>query len=219
MTAPVFLLMKTKNIVFDFGNVIAKYDVEAMLDGFSLTEEEKTVFKKKVFDDPKWKDCDRGFGYRDTVFYETQKELPERLRRVFYGLTARYDFEARFMPFNEGIDDVIKELKDNGYKLYLLSNIGLNFHIFNMKMPVFRLFDGLFPSCDYGVIKPEKEVYEAFFRRFFLIPDECLFIDDSPENVDASIKAGMPAVIYNAMTENTASLRKKLYENGIVINL
>lgn len=209
--------MKTKNLVFDFGNVIMKYDVDAMLTRFSLSEEEKALFKFKVFDDPKWKDCDRGFGYRDTVFYETLNEFPAKLREVFYSLVARYDFESEFMPYNNGIDELIKELKDNGYNLYLLSNIGLNFHVFNIKVPVFRLFDGLFPSCDYGIIKPEEDVYFTFFRRFSLVPEECLFIDDSIENVEASIKAGMPAVLYNAVTQDVSSLRKKLSECGIII--
>lgn len=217
MTAPRFLLMRTKKIVFDFGNVIAKYDVDAMLGTFFLSDEEKKLFKAKVFDDPKWRDCDRGFGYRDTVFHETLNDFSPKLQEVFCSLVARYDFEVQFMPFNAGIEETIKELKDNGYNLYLLSNIGLNFHVFNMKMPVFRLFDGLFPSCDYGVIKPEKEIYDTFFRKFSLIPEECLFIDDSPENVEASIKAGMPAFMYNALSEDVSSLRKKLSEYGIVI--
>lgn len=210
--------MKTKNIVFDFGNVIAKYDVDAMLDAFYLTYEEKRLFREKIFDTQKWKDCDRGFGYRDTVFCDTLDELPKKLRDVFYSLVARYDFELKFMPLNKGIENVIVNLKNNGYKLYLLSNIGLNFHVFNMKIPFLSLFDGVFPSCDYGFIKPEKEIYEAFFRVFSLIPDECLFIDDSSENVEAGKKAGMPGIIYNAVTEDASCLIKKLSERGITID-
>ena len=158
--------MKTKNIVFDFGNVIMKYDVDEMLGLFKLSEDDKLMFRSLIFDSPLWKDGDRGYCNRDVIFGEALKKLPEHLREVFYSLVARYDFETEFMPFNEGIDELIKELKNSGYKLYLLSNIGLNFHIMSLKIPVFGIFDGLFPSCDYGVIKPEKKIYELFFERF-----------------------------------------------------
>lgn len=207
--------MSIKNIVFDFGNVIMRYDPDEMLNRFSLTESEKKLFKEKIFDDPKWKDSDRGYGYREILFYDTVKELPERLRRVFYALVARYDFEEKFMTYNEGIDELISSLKNNGYKIYLLSNIGLGFHVFNIRIPVFGLFDGKFATCDYGLIKPQKEVFEAFFERFELCPEECIFIDDSIENVNAGIDAGMTAFTYNAVNENTDSLREKLKIRGI----
>ncbi|MBR3767239.1 MAG: HAD-IA family hydrolase [Clostridia bacterium] len=194
-----------------------KYDPDEMLSRFHLTDSEKEFFKQKIFSDPKWRDGDKGFGYRDVLFYDTVKELPEKLQKVFYSLSARYDFELMYMPYNDGIDELIAELKDNGYKIYLLSNIGLSFHYFNKKVPVFSLFDGCFPSCDYGLIKPEKEVYNTFFRRFSLVPEECLFIDDTMENVRASEKAGMPAVCYNAVLQDIAVLRKLLSARGIRI--
>lgn len=193
-----------------------KYDVDEMLGLFKLSEDDKLMFRSLIFDSPLWKDGDRGYCNRDVIFGEALKKLPEHLREVFYSLVARYDFETEFMPFNEGIDELIKELKNSGYKLYLLSNIGLNFHIMSLKIPVFGIFDGLFPSCDYGVIKPEKKIYELFFERFSLIPEECLFIDDSPENVNASINAGMPAVLYNALYEDADSLKRKLVEREIL---
>lgn len=209
--------MATKNIVFDFGNVIMKYDVDAMLGNFPLTDTEKQLFKEKIFDSPLWKDGDRGFGFRDVLFYDTVKELPEKLRDVFYALAARYDFESRYMSYNNGIEEMIRELKDNGYRIFLLSNIALSFHVLKSKVPAFGLFDGFFPSCDHGLIKPDKEVYNTFFRCFSLVPEECLFIDDSIDNVNASIEAGMPALLYNALYEDVLLLRKRLFENGITV--
>lgn len=209
--------MAVKNIVFDFGNVIMKYDVDAMLDRFSLSSEEKEFFKEKIFSDEKWRDGDRGYGFRDVLFAETVNEFPVKLRQVFYNLVARYDFELRFMDYNNGIENLISELKQNGYRIYLLSNIGLNFHYFKNKVNVFSLFDGFFASCDYGVLKPEKAVYEEFFRKFLLAPSECLFIDDSIENVNSSRESGMDAFMYNAIFEDVSVLRSRLQDKGILI--
>lgn len=203
--------------MFDFGNVIMKYDVDGMLDKFSLTDSEKALFRESIFDSPLWADGDKGFGFRDVLFYDTLKTLPEKLREVFYSLVAGYDFEYRFMPYNDGIEKVIDELKKNGYKIYLLSNIGLNFHFLVRLHPVFYGFDGFFPSCDYGLLKPDKEIYNTFFRRFSLDPAECLFVDDSIDNVNASNESGMRAFTYNAMNEDIRVLRERLRENGIKI--
>lgn len=209
--------MTVKNIVFDLGNVIMKYDVDAMLERFSLTFDEKELFKSRIFFDEKWKDGDRGFSFRDVLFYDTVKEFSPKMKQVFYSLVARYDFELEFMEFNKGIDDIIAELKQNGYSIYLLSNFGLNFHFLRNKVPVFSLFDGFFASCDYGIIKPEKEIYEEFFRKFSLNPSECLFIDDSKENTVASCANGMDAFMYNALFEDTDVLRSRLQSRGINI--
>lgn len=209
--------MDIKNIVFDFGNVIRIYDTDAMLDRFSLSENEKSIFNEKIFNSPKWLNCDKGYGYRDVVFSKEVGEMPEKLKSVFYALVARYDFELEFMTENDGIFNLISELKENGYSVYLLSNIGLNFHVLCNKIPVFKLFDGFLPSCDYGVAKPDKRIYEALFGKFSLVPAQCLFIDDNVNNVKSSIECGMDAVCYNASNESIDILRKRLCEKGINI--
>lgn len=207
--------MSIKNIVFDFGNVICKYSPEAMLKQFSLTQDDEKLFIEKIFESPLWKDADRGYSFRDVLFCDVLQELPEHLRKVFYACVARYDFEERFMPLNPGIDSLIFELKQQGYGIFLLSNIGYGIHNLVLKMSLFSAFDGKFASCDYGLIKPDKRVCEAFFDSFSLIPEECIFIDDSYENVLMAKEAGMAAVQYNALYEDVGSLCDKLEKFGI----
>lgn len=208
--------MSIENIVFDMGNVILKYDVDAMLDSFSLTDDEKNILLEKIFLSPLWKDADRGYGFRDVLFHETVKEFSEKLRKVFYALCAVYDFELRFMPLNDGISELIADLKTAGYNVYLLSNVGLGFHLLKEKFPVFSQFDGFYISCDHGYIKPEKEAYETFFSMFSLSPEKCLFIDDSPENISGSEMAGMAAILYDMRKESVDILRNKLSKKNIL---
>lgn len=207
--------MSIKNIVFDFGNVICKYDPRAVLKCFSLSADEEELFVEKIFESPLWKDADRGYSFRDVLFFETAASLPENLRKVFYSCAARYDFEEKFMPVNTGIDKLIAALKEQGYGIYLLSNIGYGVHNLCLKMPLFSLFDGKYVSCDYGLIKPDPRAYKAFFDSFSLDAQECIFIDDSYENVKASNEAGMTALQYNALEEDVFSLCDKLKKFGI----
>lgn len=190
-----------------------------MLAEYSLSEADKRLFIREVFESPLWRDADRGCGWKDTVLLPVLDNLPERLHKVFYSLCCRHDILANCCPRTEGIEELVKELKKSGYKIYLLSNVGLDFHIIQNKLPVFDLFDGLFPSCDYGMLKPEKKIYETFFRVFSLVPSECIFIDDTDENVEGSIKAGMPAIKFNALNETVRDLRLKLKNAGVVVSV
>lgn len=212
-----FDIMNIKNIVFDFGNVIRLYDTDEMLNCFSLSDIEKEIFNEKIFNSPKWADCDRGYGYKDVVFAEEVEEFSENLKNVFYSLVARYDFEIKFMHENAGICELISKLKDRGYCIYLLSNIGLGFHVFRRELPIFRLFDGVLPSCDYGIIKPDKRIFQVLFDKFSLKPEECLFIDDNPTNIKSSIDCNMNAICYNALNESVKELEEYLREKGINI--
>ncbi len=193
-----------------------KYEPDKMLDIFHLSESEKVFFRKKIFENEKWRLADAGCSYRDVLFCEEIKSLPEKLQKVFYALVARYDFELKYMPMNEGIEEIISELKENGYRIYLLSNIGFGFHYFIDKIPVLSLFDGFLPSCDVGVIKPDKKIYEALFERFALVPSECVFIDDTYENIESGKAFGMQGIQYNAIDQNVSELRNNLVLMGIL---
>ena len=40
-------------------------------------------------------------------------------------------------------------------------------------------------------MKPQKEMYEHFYERFGLDPQECFFIDDLQDNIDGAKATGM----------------------------
>lgn len=44
------------------------------------------------------------------------------------------------------------------------------------------------------MIKPNKDIYEYFLNKFDLKADECLFIDDNINNVNAALDIGIKAV-------------------------
>lgn len=44
----------------------------------------------------------------------------------------------------------------------------------------------LFILQKFGHAKPEKECYEILFNKYSLVPEECLFIDDSLANIQVA---------------------------------
>jgi len=81
------------------------------------------------------------------------------------------------------------------FKLYALSNYGrIYFEMVRERYDFFELFDGMVISSHVGYLKPEKEIYLELIRRYKIVPEESLFIDDTPENVKTAREIGFRAV-------------------------
>ena len=78
---------------------------------------------------------------------------------------------------------------------------------------IFNLLDGYIISSEVHKIKPEPGIYQCLFDRFSLKPEECVFADDKEENVEASRKEGMPAIVFKNAEQFEAELRKYGFDN------
>jgi HAD superfamily hydrolase (TIGR01509 family) len=56
--------------------------------------------------------------------------------------------------------------------------------------------------------KPQLELYQKFVHKFRLYPQECLFIDDTYENVEAVKAIGMYALRFT----NTAQISSEILQ-------
>jgi putative hydrolase of the HAD superfamily len=83
-----------------------------------------------------------------------------------------------------------------GFRTYVLSNASdLFFTYFNNFGPLSD-FDGAVVSCQEKLLKPEPEIYQRLLERYDLVPEECFFIDDRRENVDAARSLGMEGHVF-----------------------
>jgi 2-haloacid dehalogenase len=81
-------------------------------------------------------------------------------------------------------------LRTSGVPLYALSNWGRDFALAEETFPVLKQFDGRIISHHVGVVKPEPEIFHILLSRFSLRADQCLFIDDSAQNIVAADALG-----------------------------
>ena len=67
---------------------------------------------------------------------------------------------------------------------------------------------GVTVSARVGLIKPDPAIYQTHSEAFDLDPEACLFIDDSPANVEGAKACGWQAVVFteaNKLREDLAS--------------
>ncbi len=96
----------------------------------------------------------------------------------------------------------IQECKPRIHRLAIISNMTRETLIFMREN--FRwldLFDVLTFSCDERVNKPARKIYEACLGKLDTSPGECLFVDDSLENVRAARDIGMAAIQFTTFAE------------------
>jgi putative hydrolase of the HAD superfamily len=86
--------------------------------------------------------------------------------------------------------DLLLELRERGYKLFLLSNTNSVLmkwaktnEFTEYGKPIDYYFDKMYLSYEIGSTKPEKEIFQFMISDSKIITSETLFIDDSEENI------------------------------------
>lgn len=199
------------------GNVLILFNYKQILARHGITDEKETeLIKKTVFDSFEWREYDRG-TVEKSAFIPVIDSLPPHLAKLMHRLVLEQCFALNEMPPFDDMADIIQQLKQNGYKIYLLSNAGKDFAIYSKNIRALDYFDGKFVSSDYKLLKPEKEIYDKFFEVFELNPSECVFIDDVQANVDGSKKCGMDAICYDSYYQPRQDLIDALRQRGVKI--
>lgn len=176
-----------KNIIFDMGNVLLTYAPHDYIKTIIDDEVIAAAVLKELFYSKEWLELDAGAITEEKAVMQISLRLPQYAQ---YVQRAMDQWHSGLMPI-EGMSEIVKRLKDKGYKIYLLSNVSLRFLKFRDEVEMFRYFDGFIASAQEKVVKPNKEIYERLCKRFNLNCEECLFIDDLQVNIDGAVNAGI----------------------------
>lgn len=200
-----------KNIVFDMGNVLIRFDPELFMSRYSLSEEEKILLRRAVFHSAEWVMLDRGVLDESTVEKNILPRLPIPLRKIACELIEQWD--EPLIPI-KGMMELLTSLKQQGYRLYLLSNAAARQHDYWSKAAVSILMDGTMISADVKLLKPDPRIYQIFLRKFNLSPEECVFVDDTPVNVEGALYENMAGIVFHGDVD---ALKKDLRALGVDI--
>lgn len=97
----------------------------------------------------------------------------------------------------EGTRDIITTLKNDGYKLGLLSVHSQEWVEYcEAKFDYHKLFDAISYSYIDGVSKPDIRSYEIILDKLKAKPEETLCIDDSERNIEAAQSIGINGLLF-----------------------
>lgn len=109
----------------------------------------------------------------------------------------RKEFLDRPAPHMEYIN-LLKKLKEDGHRILLLSNTCDTIvpYLLN-KFGIPDLFDHLYLSYEIKEAKPSLEIFRYLLKEENVSPNDCIFIDDNPTNIDASLQVGMHGILFH----------------------
>lgn len=178
-----------KNIVFDLGGVVFARDPRKFEPEFIEFFSYIMLPEMPHF----WEEYDRGNITYDEVLDELaaynhcDREL------------AKHNLRRSILTQEEipATKRLIEELSKAKLRLYVLSNMSLEFIEFLRTRDVYRYFNGEVVSCEEHVVKPDAEIYRRLMARYDIDPAETLFIDDRQANVDQAKALGWQALLFD----------------------
>jgi HAD superfamily hydrolase (TIGR01509 family) len=197
-----------KNIVFDLGGVVVAHNERSFAE--KLGEFFSFVFGPDMKCVPSfWVDYDLGIKSIDetaAAVAEYRNCSPELAKEhMLYAISLQEEVEPTVR--------LIRELKEQGYGLYVLSNMSKEYIEFLRKLPVFELFDQQVVSCEIHLGKPDLKIYQYLLDHCNLDPAETIFIDDRIDNVEVAAKLSITPFHFDRRNPEEAcnNLRSVIY--------
>ena len=99
----------------------------------------------------------------------------------------------RYQPFDP-LWRILPDLRKS-YSVGIINNgTWLTYPRFNAKYGIEHRFDIFVSSALEGVRKPNHQIYLRACEKLYISPDQCLFLDDSKDNVSSAVKIGMQGI-------------------------
>lgn len=183
-----------KNVIFDYGNVLVDWNPAYLfLPVFNGDEEKCRYFTDNVCNREWFTRMDRGEDM-DTCVAELQALHPEYADAVAMFRDRWFDMCHGDIP---GMLEIIQDLKQKGYGVFGLTNWpAATFAEARRRFKTIGSIDNYVVSSSVHLAKPEPAIYQLLLSKYNLKAQECVFIDDRADNVNAAMALGMSGIVY-----------------------
>ena len=176
-----------KNIIFDLGGVLVGFDRQRSIDAFER------------------------IGCGKVADYIRDHRTEDLFYRIELGAISTHDFceEVRQMTATNADDEAIihawnvlltpvaenrlqrlRELREKGYRLFLLSNTN-DMHWQYCGHQLDGCFERVFLSYEMRLAKPDTAIFAEVLRQAEIDASDTLFIDDNADNIAAAASLGI----------------------------
>jgi putative hydrolase of the HAD superfamily len=201
-----------KNIVFDIGNVLFGYEPRHILNQLLPENKFHDAYLDHFINAQIWQDLDRGIIEETALvdFLETKINDPN----LEDNLTIIINNFIYHLNLISGSRKLFLTLKKQ-YPIYLLSNFqAVPFSKLREMNPFLYQADGCIISAHHHLMKPEPEIYKLLLKKFNLIPNETVFIDDLETNIEGAKSFGINGIVF----KSPESTKEALIKLGVEFN-
>lgn len=191
-------------IIFDIGNVLADFTWREHYESFGYDDAMVERIAKATVKSPVWNESDKGVWTEEQLLQamvDNDPEIEADIRKVLANVETMVRRNDYAIPW-------IKALKEKKYRVLYLSNFSEKAEAeCAPALDFLPLLDGGILSHRDKVIKPMPEIYQLLIDRYELVPKECVFLDDTPANLEAAEKFGIHTVHFQNQAQAIEELR------------
>jgi len=203
--------MMKKTIVFDLGGVLIEWDRRALFKKLFNDGNELDYFLTEVCSLDWNSQIDLGMPFEKAV-QERILEFPNYAPQIQAYIERWEEMIPGSIP---GAVKILKELKEAGYPLAVLSNWSAEtFPKVWDRFEFLGWFNPIVISGEVGLIKPGSEIFKYLLNEINIDAANCIFIDDSLPNIQMAEELGFEAIFYSYPKE----LRTRLEQLNILTN-
>ena len=199
-----------KALIFDFGNVLLEWNPRYVYQRYFPNDPEGMERFLEEVNFMEWNLLqDKGRSFQEGVAV-LSNEFPQYSHLI----QAYHEHWIDSMGDSlQGTVEILKELKQAGYRLYGLSNWSAEtFPRARERHDFFDLLDDMVISGEVGHVKPHPEIFQILLDRIGRPAPECLFIDDAIANIEQAQKMGFATIHF----QSPEQLRRRLVELKIL---
>jgi FMN phosphatase YigB (HAD superfamily) len=194
-----------KAVVFDIGAVLVDWQPHlAWAD--ELGEEGAQAFMERVDFREKNARADGGARFADLAQEIADPDDSRRLAGyvVRYALTVPHEIPGTWA--------ILDRLKTAGVPIHAITNWSAETWPEGLKVHprLDEVFGTLVVSGREGVTKPDAAIFHLLCTQAGLAPEDCIFIDDGPHNVEGAKAVGMDAIHFTDAAALEAALKARV---------
>lgn len=194
-----------KNIIFDIGNVLTDFRWKDFLQDKGFDGEMIKRIAAASILSPLWCELDRGAWTEEELmqgFIGEAPELEKELHIAYDDIHGMVTPRAYAIPW-------LQELKAKGYRVLYLSNFSRKAEAeCSEALDFLPYMDGGILSYKEQLIKPDPAIYQLLLARYNLVPEECVFLDDTLANVEAAEALGIHGIHFITKEQAEEELHK-----------
>lgn len=199
-------MKQIETIIFDLGGVLIDWNPEyVFLDAFNGDREKMQWFFDTICTHDWNENQDAGYPLVQAT-QDLVEKFPdyERYIRMFYG-----EWKNMLGGAIDGSVKILEALiKSGDYKVVALTNwSNETFPIAKKRFEFLNWFEGIVVSGDEKTRKPFNDIYEITLKRFNIIPEKSVFIDDNLRNIGAANNLGINGILFKNPEELIQQLK------------
>lgn len=203
-----------KNIIFDLGNVIVKNPTINLVKKLFEKESDAQKIYDYVFKSDFWEKLDLG----QMTNLEVANIIESKKLIEVSNYNEMHNFILNWfcnIEINNDTIEIAKKLKENGYNIYVLSNMAkATYEYLSKKYDFFDMIDGAVISAYEGIKKPNPQIFELLLNRYSLVAEECLLIDDDDTNKTLEVANSVGIKGRRVSPNDAEDVKRVLEENN-----